>query len=153
MGSSRQWRAVAAVLLIWLAVCSALVAREEPTIEELKERAANASTGDRAALCIHVGERQLENADKLYLAGDSEKGQAALVDVATYAEMARDSAVQSHKHEKQTEISVRKMIRKLTDLKHTVAHEEQEEIQKTVDRLERVRDDLLGDMFPKGGKK
>lgn len=139
--------------MVWLLVCPALAGRNEPTIDELKERAAHASPGDRSALCIRVCERQLENADKLYITGESEKGQAALGDVATYAEMARDSAVQTHKHQKQIEISVRKMIRKLTDLKHTVSHEEQEEIQKTVDRLERVRDDLLGDMFPKGGKR
>ena len=36
---------------------------------------------DRPALCIRVCERQLDNADKLYIAGDSEKGQAALADV------------------------------------------------------------------------
>ncbi len=153
MRAARKWRILAAGLTVWLVVCPTLAGRNEPTIDELKERAANASAADRPALCIRVCERQLENADKLYIAGDSEKGQAALEDVSTYAEMARDSAVQNHKHQKQIEISVRKMIRKLTDLKHTVSHEEQEEIQKTVDRLERVRDDLLGDMFPKGGKR
>jgi hypothetical protein len=153
MQRSRRRQAVTALVLCWLAVCAALAARDEPSIEELKERADNANAADRPALCIRVCERQLDNADKLYIAGDNEKGQAALGDVVTYAEMARDAAIQSHKHEKQIEISVRKMIRKLNDLKHTVSHEEQEEIQKTVDRLERVRDDLLGDMFPKGGKK
>jgi hypothetical protein len=153
MQGSRMWRAVAASLMLWLVVCAALVGRDEPTVDELKERVANASAADRTALCIRLCERQLENADKLYVAGDSEKGMAALADVSVYAEMARDSAIQTRKHEKQIEISVRKMIRKLHDLKHTVSREEQEEIQKTVDRLERVRDDLLGDMFPKGGKR
>jgi hypothetical protein len=144
---------VAALVLCWLGLCAALAGRDEPSIDELKERASNANAADRPALCIRVCERQLDNADKLYVAGDNERGQAALGDVVTYAEMARDAAIQSRKREKQSEISVRKMIRKLNDLKHTVAHEEQEEIQKTVDRLERVRDDLLGDMFPKGGKR
>jgi hypothetical protein len=41
------------------------------------------------------------------------------------------------------------MIRKLADLKHTVSHEEEAEVQSTMDRLERVRDDLLTAMFPK----
>jgi len=153
MRDSRKWRALASVLMAWLAVCPALAGRDEPTIDELKERASNASPADRPALCIRICERQLDNADKLYVAGDNEKGEAGLADVVAYAEMARDAAIQTHKHQKQIEISVRKMIRKLNDLKHTVAHEEQEQIQKTVDRLERVRDDLLGDMFPKGGKR
>ena len=55
--------------------------------------------------------------------------------------------------EKQSEIAIRKMTRKLADLKHTVSHEEQEQVQNTIDRLQRIRDDLLAAMFPKGGKK
>jgi len=34
-----------------------------------------------------------------------------------------------------------------------VAHEDQEQIQNTIDRLQHIRDDLLQAMFPKAGKK
>jgi len=44
------------------------------------------------------------------------------------------------------------MARKLGDMKHTVSREEQEQMQKTIDRLEQVRDDLLAAMFPRGKK-
>jgi len=125
----------------------------EASVDELKDRVSKASVEDRPPLCIHVCERQLSNANKLYTAGDVAKWQAALVDVAAFAEQARDSAIQSRKHEKPSEIAVRKMARKLTDLKHTVAHDDQKQIQDTIDRLERVRDDLLAAMFPKGAKK
>jgi TATA-box binding protein (TBP) (component of TFIID and TFIIIB) len=67
--------------------------------------------------------------------------------------LARDYAIQAHKHEKQSEIAIRKMVRKLTDMNHTVAHEDQAAIQNTIDRLQRIRDDLLAAMFPKVGKK
>lgn len=126
---------------------------EEPAVDELKARLAHASVADRPLLCVHISERQLDAADRFYVAGDSEKAEAALTDVVTFSELARDSAIQSRKHEKQSEIAIRKMARKLADLKHTVSHEDQEEIQKTVDRLQRIRDDLLAAMFPKVGKK
>ena len=150
----RFWRAATlGIVLSMLAAPSTVIAREQPTLEELKERVANASISDRPALCVHVAERQLDAADSLFTAGDSEKAKAALVDVVAFSEMARDSAIQSHKREKQSEIAVRKMAHKLADMKHTVSHEDQEQVQSTIDRLQRVRDDLLAAMFPKGVKK
>jgi hypothetical protein len=155
---ARDYSRVRSVALLGL-LLSALAARamfaggDQPTIEELKGRVANASTSERPVLCIHISERQLDAADKFYVAGDSEQGKAALVDVIAFSELARDYAIQSHKHEKPSEIAIRKMTRKLANMKHTAAHEDQDQIQTTIDRLEQIRDDLLGAMFPKGVKK
>jgi hypothetical protein len=154
MEHSRVWRvAAAAIVLSMLAAPSLLTARAEPSVEELKGRVASTPAGDRPALCIHISERQLEDADRLYVAGDSEKTKALLADVVAYSELARDYAIQAHKHEKQSEIAIRKMARKLTDIKHTVPHEDQEQIQDAIDRLQQIRDDLLAAMFSKGNKK
>ena len=153
MEHSRVWRVAATGMALALVATSLLSARAEPSIEELKGRVANALIADRPALCIRISERELGEADRLYVAGDSEKAQAALADVVAYSELARDYAIQAHKHEKQSEIAIRKMARKLADIKHTVSHEDQEQIQNTVDRLQQIRDDLLAAMFPKGGKK
>jgi len=154
MGHSRFWLVVAAGLALSALVAPSLLrGGEEPSVEEQKERVANLAVGDRPALCIHISERQLGDADRLYIAGDSEKGQAALADVVAYSELARDYAIQSHKHEKQSEIAIRKMVRKLIDMNHAVSHEDQAEIQNTIDRLQKIRDDLLVAMFPKVDKK
>ena len=154
MGRSRIWGVAIAGLTISMVVAPcALGGSAQPTIEELKARLANTRVPDRPALCLHISERQLDAAEKSYVAGESEKAQAALNDVTAYAELDRDYAIQSHKHEKQSEIAIRKMARKLADLKHTVSREDQEQIQKVIDHLQRVRDDLLAAMFPNGGKK
>jgi hypothetical protein len=87
------------------------------------------------------------------VAGDAEKAQTALVDVTAFAELARDYAIQAHKHEKQSEIAIRKMARKLANLKHSVGHEDQQQIQDVIDHLQKIRDDLLAAMFPNGVKK
>jgi hypothetical protein len=138
------------VCLLWLPCARAT---DKESVSDMKDRVANTKIGDRPELCLRISDRQLDAADKLYQAGESEKAQAALGDVVAFSELARDYAIQSHKHEKQSEISIRKMIRKLTDLKHTVSHEDQAQVQSTLDRLQTVRDDLLAAMFPKAGKK
>ncbi len=154
MGRARFWRA-AAMGLCLSAVAAALAAgmSEGPTLEELKGRVGKAGISDRPALCIQVAELQLGAAQRFYEAGDSEQAKTALTDVVAFSELARDYAVQSRKHQKQSEIAVRGMVRKLMNLKHTVIHEDQEPVQTAVDGLQRVRDDLLSAMFSKGNKK
>jgi hypothetical protein len=128
-------------------------ADSQPSIEELKAKIANAGIADRPALCIQLSEQQLGAADRLYSMGDSQQAKVALTDVVAFSELARDYSIQSHKHEKQSEIAIRKMVHRLKDLKHLVVHEDQEQIQNTIDRLQSIRDDLLAAMFPKAGKK
>ena len=145
---ARRSRIVTLVLLS-LAFASA---HTEPTVEELKARVLAANVGDKARICVEIAEKQLTEADKLYAADDLDKAQQTLTDVVAYSEMARDYSIQSKKHQKQTEIAMRNMARKLNDLLHVVAHEEQGPVKEAIGRLERVRDDLLAAMFPKGVK-
>jgi len=146
------WITVAAIVAL-AGIRLTAAAKEQPTVEDLKARVISAPIGERPKLCLEIAERQLDAADKLFTATEGEKAQAALADVVAFSEQARDSALQSGKHQKQTEISVRKMVRKLTELKHAVTHDEQAGVQNAVDRLERVRDDLLAAMFHKKGEK
>jgi len=75
-----------------------------------------------------------------------------LTDVVAYSELARDYSIQSHKYQKQTEIAVRVMTRKLTEVMHALAHDDQAPVQDAINRLQRVSDDLLAAMFKKGTK-
>jgi hypothetical protein len=124
----------------------------EPTVEDLKAKVPSASIGDRPHLCVQIAQKQLMAADQLYADSEVEKGQAALVDVVAYSELARDYAIQSHKYQKQSEIAVRSMTRRLGEILHLVGHDDQAPVRDAIDRLQRVRDDLLKAMFPKGAK-
>jgi hypothetical protein len=150
LGGPFRWGIVVAILIAALGVCTGLAA--EPTLEELKARVTSASPSEKPRLCVEIAERQLDEGDKLYAASEDERGQAALTDVVTFSEMARDYAIRSHKHEKQTEIAVRGMIRRLNDIVHTLPNEEQSPLKDAINHLQRVRDDLLVAMFPKGSK-
>jgi hypothetical protein len=125
---------------------------QSPSLEDLKARASSAGIGDRPHICVQIAEHQLDETSKLYASADVDKAESTLADVVTYSEKARDAAVKSHKYEKQTEIAVRAMARKLAGIRHSVAHNDQPPLQEAIMRLERVRDDLLASMFRKGGK-
>ncbi len=143
-------KAMLTALLLSVVVPAATAA--EPTVDELKARVAATEIRDRPRLCVEIAELQLKSVDKLYAASDDAKGQAALTDIVAYSELARDYAIQSHKYQKQAEIAVRGMTRKLNDVMHTLPHAEQAPLQQAISKLQRVRDDLLASMFPKGVK-
>ena len=138
------------------ALTAAVMARaapsSEPTVEQLKARLSSTSIGDRPHLCVQIAQKELGEVDKLYAASEFDKGQAALTDVVAFSELARDYSIQSHKYQKQTEIAARSMTRKLTDLLHSLGHDNQAPVRDAINRLQRVRDDLLSAMFPKGAK-
>jgi hypothetical protein len=148
---TRLWGTITLFAVV-AAVAAGATPNSEPTIDELKARLASASLGDRPHLCVQIAQKQLAEADKFYAANELEKGQAALTDVVAFSELARDYAIQSRKYQKQTEIAARTMTRKLTDLLHTLGHDDQASVRDAINRLQRVRDDLLVAMFPKGAR-
>lgn len=153
MGLRPRFRLCAVALAALVGALAPSTARGvEPTVEELKARFSSASIGDRPHLCVQIAQRQLAEADKDYTAAEIERAQAPLADAVAFSELARDYAIQSHKYEKQTEIAVRGMTRKLTDMLHSLSHDDQAPVQDAINRLQQVRDDLLTAMFKKGAK-
>ena len=150
--SSRLLAVVVTVFALISSTAPRATAATQVTVEELKARLSSTSIAGRPRLCIEIAERQLDATDKLYASTESEKAQATLTDVVAFSELARDYAVQSHKYQKQSEIAVRRMARKLADLKHAVVHDDQAAVQDAIKRLQRVSDDLLAAMFSKGDK-
>ena len=135
-----------------LVSCAAASSHDDLTVDQLKAKVSSANASDKVHLCVQIAEKQLDSADKFYTAGQLDQAQPALTDVVAFSELARDYSIQSRKHQKQTEISVRAMTRKLTDILHLLGHEDQAPIRDAIIRLDRVRDDLLTSMFPKGVK-
>jgi len=149
-----RWHGVGALAFLLLAALTGAraAAQHDASSDDLKARVASTPVGERPKLCLQIAQKQLESADKLYADDDLEKAQASLTDVTAYTELARDYAIQTHKHEKQTEIAVRAMTRKLNDILHSLGREDQAAVREALTRLQRVRDDLLAAMFPKGTK-
>jgi hypothetical protein len=135
--------------LFFLALASAPCAAAQESLDSLKARIEHASADDRPELYIRVAQEQLRNADKLYNDGHVDEARSAVDDIATYAEKARDAAIQTRKHLKNIEIDARKMSARLRDIKHTLAFDDQPPVEQAIRRLEEVRTALLKEMFAK----
>ncbi|HMD16868.1 MAG TPA: hypothetical protein VKH18_09390 [Terriglobales bacterium] len=128
------------------------VASDE-VVTALKAHFESAHPEDRPDLGMRIAREQLRNADKLYGEGNADQGHAAVDDVVTYSEKARDAAILSRKHLKNVEIDVRKMAEKLRDIERTLAFDDQAPVEQAIRRLEDVRTTLLKEMFAKDKKK
>ena len=146
--SCRSWIVLGAPLLL-LGLIAASARAAEVTVDDLKQRVERAAIPEQPGLCLQIAHLQLGAAGKFYSANEPEKASNALRDVALYCERASNAAIESRSHEKQTEIGVRKMIHRLTDMRRAAVQEDQGAIKAATDRLERVRDSLLAAMFPK----
>jgi hypothetical protein len=138
--------------LILLVVLSRFAAgSKDSSIENLKARLESAKPDDKVQICLTIAERQVSAADDLFRQGKNAEAQAAVRDVVTYSAQARDAAAITGHKLKNTEIAVRKMAHKLSDIKRPLSLEEQAPVQAAIDDLEKIRTDLLNKMF-KGGK-
>jgi hypothetical protein len=140
---SRSQVAIAALLLL---ATVPVLARQE-TVEELKAKVNSAKGSDQVKLCLEIARRQLDAAEKNYKGGQMQPGQELLKDVVDYSQKAGDAARQSGKHIKKTEIEVRKMSRRLQDLKPALDVDYREPVQDAINHLEHVRTQLLMQMF------
>jgi hypothetical protein len=137
------------ILLFAVLFAPAVWAGKEESLEQLIARAESAHPQDRAGLYLQIVRRQAEAADKFYEGGNVEAGSSAVADVVMYSGKASDTAISSGKRLKDTEIALRKMAERLRDLKRNLAFEDQAPVQQAIDRMERMRTDLLAAMFGK----
>ena len=138
------------LIILVVAASWTTFAREHETVEQLKSRVDSAAPKDRISLALRIAELQTDAADKLYAAGKPDEGRAAIQDVVLYTEKASEAATQSGKKLKDAEITVRKIVHKLSDVKRTVNFDDQAPVQDAIDHLERIRTQLLSKMFDLG---
>jgi len=140
------------MLAVALALACSYGAAKDETVDELKARFESARPEDRADLAIRIAQYQVRNADKFYSDGQVDQARAAVEDIVTYSEKARDTVTQTRKRLKNVEINVRKMAEKLRDIKRTLAFEDQPPVIQAIDRLEDIRTTLLKEMIAKENK-
>ena len=140
-------RSQAAVAVLLLLACALPALARQETVDALKAKLASAKESDQPKLCLEIARLQLDATEKAYQAAQLPQAQALLKEVVDYAEKAGDAARQSHKHIKKTEIEVRKMSRRLQDLKPTVDVDNRQPVQDAVNHLEHIRTQLLMQMF------
>lgn len=134
-----------ALALVLILACSAFA-----EVKDLKSRADSSSGSDKAKYAAEYAEHAVHEADILLANGKDAEGTAMLQDVGTYGKMAADVSMQSRKREKNTEITLRKILKRLADIKNAQPFEQQAEVQKVIDQVQASHDSLLDFMFQKG---
>ena len=138
------------LLVACFAALNSLAAQQLPP--DLQTQAEAAEGKKRAELFMEVAEQRLGQASRLFGEGKTEEAHEAVKKAVAASEQAGDAARKSRKRLKQTEISVRQLARRLTELAATLTFEDREAIKPSVQKLEEIRRQLLDEMFAKKKK-
>jgi hypothetical protein len=110
--------------------------------------AADASNGERCTeLCVDAARQLAELSNDYFTTGDVQDAHTAMKDAGRLALKAGDSSVTSKKRRKQTEISLRKLEKRISDIAQTLNFEDRPPIQEIVKSIDKVRSDILMSMF------
>jgi len=137
---------------IALLICSVVTAAKDKSLGEMQQEAQSATLKEQPKLYIKIAQSQLRLADKAFSVGNSASAQVAVDNVTEFATKAADTAIQSGKRLKDTEIDIRKIADKLRDIKRTLNFDDQAPVQRSRDKLEDLRSKLLASMFTKKKK-
>ncbi len=137
-----------------LLICAVLLTPlpAQKAASSLRERAEAAEGKKRAQLFMELAEQRVDRARRLFADGKTEEAHDAVQQAVADAEEAGEAARKSRKRLKQTEIAVRQMARRLTDLGAGLPFEDREPVETSVQKLEEVRRLLLDEMFGKKKK-
>jgi hypothetical protein len=133
------------IIIVFLA--ASLSAATQLSTEELRAKLQQSTGGDAAKLAVEIASRNVEQASAEFTAGNSDRAHALIAEAAQLVERAGAAAMESNKKVKDTEISVRKLERRLEDIHRTVSFEDQDEIEESTKIIARVRNQLLDRMF------
>lgn len=117
--------------------------------KDLKTRADSAAGADKVKYATEYAEATTKAADKAFQDGKDEEGSADLKELEKYAVLASQTSIQTGKRQKQTEISLRKIVHHLEEIKNARPFEMQDEVKKTMEAVDKARNNLLDTMFTK----
>jgi len=136
-------------LLTFLILSALLASAKEPeTIEHLKSRIQSADRNKQIELYMDLATLQVNEADKTYN-NDPDKAKQLIEEGVQSAEKAGHGSLETGKHMKQIEIDLRKLEKRLEDIRRSWALEDREPIEPGIKRVEAARSKLLDRMFRK----
>ena len=114
---------------------------------DTKSKADSTTGGDKAKFALEYAEQATKAADTAFKQGKDDEATARLKDIAQYAKISSDAAMESGKREKETEINLRKIVNRLVDIKNARPYDQQDSVQQVIDAVDTSRNNLLEEMF------
>jgi methyl-accepting chemotaxis protein len=142
-------RTLTIFVIVSLALLSVAKEKVPETIDQLKARAA-ATTDKRKQidLYLELSKRELESANDVYNT-NVEQARTLFEDSSQSAEKAAHAALESNHKLKQTEIKLRELSHRMSDIRRTWAFEDRAPLDPAIQRVETARTKLLDRMFQK----
>jgi hypothetical protein len=140
---------VRATVLMIIACCLVLVTSvcAQSSVDKTRERAEKANKSDCAKVCFEAARQLIEAANQLYDGGDVEGGLKLMNDAVSYAKRGTEASIQSRKHEKNAEIALRKMAKRMHDVGQSLALDDRPPVFKAEEAMNELRDQMLAALF------
>ncbi|HUN89297.1 MAG TPA: hypothetical protein VMU28_10925 [Terriglobales bacterium] len=136
------------VAMVAVALLATAKDKSNETIDQLRVRAAAADKRKQTDLYAELAKRELEEADSTYNT-DAEKAKALFNQSAKDAEVASQAAIDANHRLKQTEISLRELEHRMSDMRRSWAFDDRAGLDPAIQRVEAARTKLLDRMFQK----
>jgi hypothetical protein len=136
-----------ALLMVILQIAAFAAPADKPHIEALRARADAAQGHTCAEVCLEAAQALVEDSDKQFTDGHPDVGHQEMKDAAEYAGKATKGSIQSNKRQKKTEIGLRKLSRRMTEIRQTLAIDDRPPVDELIKSVEKMRTDLLMSMF------
>jgi len=141
-------RKVLIAVLVGVTLLALAKEKSSETIDQLKARAAAADAHKQAELYAELAERQLEAANEQYNT-NVDQAKVLFEASAQSAEQASQAALDANHKLKQTEIKLRELSHRMSDIRRTWAFEDRAPLDPAIQRVEAARNKLLDRMFQK----
>jgi len=149
--SGNKKEAKVKVTLLMIAVCclvlSSSVGAQNSTVDKTRERAEKAKPSDCAKVCFEAAKQLVEASNQLYEGGDVTGGLKLINDAVAYAKRGTEASIESRKNQKNAEITLRKMSKRMHDIGQSLALEDRAPVFAAEKTLNDLRDEMLAALF------
>src|SRR6266496_2805221 len=133
---------LALLLLVSAGFAFSSTPSDKPSLESLRARADATQPQYCIELCVETAAALIEDADKQFTDGNAELGHQEMKDAVDYAAKATKGSIQSNKRQKKTEIGLRKLSRRMTDVRQTLAIDDRPPVDELIKSVEQLRTQL-----------
>jgi hypothetical protein len=116
-------------------------------VTRARERAENSSPQDCAKACFESAHQLIESANQQYTAGNEDQGRKLIDDAVSAARRGTESSIKTHKNQKNAEIALRKMAKRMHDIGNSLSLDDRPPAYEAEKVLDKLRDEMLAAMF------
>jgi hypothetical protein len=143
-----------ALLLLFVASAASLEDKKPVDVQALKAdadkavaRAQAANPKDCTRDCLEAARKLVDLADQYFTAGNVTEARAVIDQAGQFALKAGRDSIDTKKRRKDTEIGLRKLQRRLSEIEETLNFDDRAPVHKIVTSISKTRSDILMSMF------